>query len=447
MRSATTRAQGPGRPALLQAVIDAMRIPDLRGRILFTLGMLVAFRLLAHVPVISIDPAAMRNLFGTDAQGQLLGFLDLFSGGGLRNLSIVALGVYPYITASIVMQIMTPVIPRLQAISREGESGRQRMNQITHYLMVPIAVAQGYGQLTLLQRLGGLTTFSGDLSLDTFGMLVSFTAGSVFLVWLGELITEKGIGNGVSLIIFAGIVAQFPTIVGQGFLERNNLGGLLLLVGIGVLIVYLIVLFNEAQRRIPVQYGRSVFRGGRMYRQTGTSFLPLRVNSAGMIPLIFAFAIMILPGTLASYFADPTSTSIFGTVANFFTVSLSPQGVMYWVFVFLLVVAFTFFYTLVIFQQQNMAENLQKNGGFIPGIRPGRPTSDYINRVLIRITWGGAIFLGFVAILPYFATQVTDIRAINLTGASLLIMVGVALDTLRQLEAQLLMRNYEGFLR
>ncbi|MBI4310420.1 MAG: preprotein translocase subunit SecY [Chloroflexi bacterium] len=435
---------------MLQAVIDAVRTPDLRARILFTLLLLVAFRMLAHVPVVNVDPAVLRDLFNRgDAQSDLLGFLDLFSGGGLRNLSIVALGVYPYITASIVVQIMTPVIPPLQAMAKEGESGRQRLNQLTHYLTVPIAMAQGYGQLSLMQRLGGLTetTFVGGLGLETLGILVSLTAGSMFLVWMGELITERGIGNGVSIIIFGGIVAQFPQFVGQGFLERSNLSGLLLLVGLGFAMVYLIVLFTEAQRRVPVQYGRSVFRGGRMFRQSGTSFLPLRVNSAGMIPLIFAFSIMILPGTVASYFANPTSDSIGARIANFFTTSMSPTGAAYWIFVFILVVAFTFFYTLVIFQQQNLAENLQKNGGFIPGIRPGKPTSDYINRVIVRITWGGALFLGFVAILPYFATLITDIRAIQISSASLLIMVGVALDTLRQLEAQLLMRNYEGFLR
>ncbi|MBI4338925.1 MAG: preprotein translocase subunit SecY [Chloroflexi bacterium] len=435
---------------MLQAVIDAFRTPDLRAKIVFTLGMLVAFRLLAHVPVINIDPAVLRDLFNRgDAQSQILGFLDLFSGGGMRTLSIVSMGVYPYITASIVIQIMTPVIPRLQALSKEGEAGRQRMNQLTHYLTVPIAVAQAYGQLTLIRRLGGLdqAAFSGAFSAETVGILISLTAGTIFLVWLGELITERGIGNGVSIIIFGGIVAQFPQILGQGFLARNNLGGLLLLGVIGVLIVYFIVLFTEAQRRVPVQYGRSIFRGGRMYRQSGTSFLPLRVNSAGMFPLIFAFSIMILPATVASYFAIPGSTSIGGSIANFFAVNLSPQGWVYWAAVFVLVLAFTFFYTIIIFQQQNLADNLQKNGGFIPGIRPGRPTQDYINRVLIRITWGGALFLALVAVLPYFATQVTDIRAIQLSSASLLIMVGVALDTLRQLEAQLMMRNYEGFLR
>ncbi len=446
MRASPSRAQGPQRPALLQALIDAFRTPDLRARILFTLGMLVVFRFLAHVPVINVDPGAMSDLF---ERNQLLGFLDMFSGGGMRNLSIVALGVYPYITASIVMNLMTPVVPRLQALAKEGEAGRQQMNQLTHYLMIPIALAQGYGQMSLIQRLGGLSSigFTGGFSLETLAILVSLTAGTTFLVFLGELITERGIGNGVSIIIFAGIVAQFPQMIGQGFLERNNLGGLLMLIAIGVLIVYLIVLFTEAQRRVPVQYGRSVFRGGRMYRQSGTSFLPLRVNSAGMIPLIFAFSIMILPATVASYIADPTSPSTAGRIANFFTTAFAPQGLIYWLFLFILVMAFTFFYTLVIFQQQNLAENLQKNGGFIPGIRPGRPTGEYLNRVIIRITWGGALFLGLVAIIPFFATQLTDVRAISLSAASLLIMVGVALDTLRQLEAQLLMRNYEGFLR
>ena len=444
-RATSSRQTSSSRPALLQAMIDAFRVPDLRYRILFLLGMLVVFRFLAHVPVTNIDRDALSGAFESN---QLLGFIDLFSGGGLRNLSIMALGVYPYITSSIVMQLMSPVIPRLQALAKEGEAGRQKMNQITHYLMIPIALAQGYGQIHLINRFGGLagSDYVGGLDLTVMTMILSMTAGSVFLVWLGELITEKGIGNGISIIIFAGIVAQFPQMVGQGFLERNNLGGLLLLVAIGVLIVYLIVLFTEAQRRVPVQYGRSVFRGGRMYRQSGASYVPLRVNSAGMIPLIFAFSIMILPATIASYIASPTSTTTFGQIARFFETSLAPTGLTYWAFVFILVVLFTFFYTLVTFQQQNLAENLQKNGGFIPGIRPGRSTSDFLNRVVIRITWGGAIFLGAVAVIPYFATMITDIRAIQLSSASLLIMVGVALDTLRQLEAQLLMRNYEGFL-
>ena len=283
--------------------------------------------------------------------------------------------------------------------------------------------------------------------MPTLAMVLSMVAGTMFLVWLGELITERGLGNGISLIIFGGIVARFPQIVGQGFLESDQTAGLLLLVVLGLIIIYLIVLFTEAQRRVPVQYGRSVFRGGRMQRQSGSTFLPLRVNSAGMIPLIFAFSIIILPGTIASYFRNPLSDDFFSRLARFFANTLDPTNFPYWAGVFILVVLFTFFYTLVIFQQQNLSENLQRNGGFIPGIRPGRPTQEYLTKVLIRITWGGALFLGLIAIIPFFVTQATDVRSLTLSSTSLLIMVGVALDTMRQLEAQLLMRNYEGFIR
>ncbi len=425
-------------------MMDAMRVPDVRSKILFTLAMLVVFRFVAQVPVPGVDTQALQQAFQQQA---LLGFLDLFSGGALSNLSVAALGVYPYITASIVMQILVPAIPQLKAISQEGEMGRQRINQITHYATVPIAFLQSWGQLTLLRQSGVLPGVDFGLNIGTAAMLISMVAGTMFLVWLGELITERGLGNGISLIIFGGIVANFPTVIGQGFLESDQAAGLLLLGIFGFGIIFVIVLFNEAQRRVPVQYGRSIYRGGQMQRQTGATFLPLRVNSAGMIPLIFAFSIIILPATIFSYFQDPLSQSFFSRLARFFTNTLDPSNFPYWAAVFFLVVIFTFFYTLVIFQQQNLAENLQRNGGFIPGIRPGRPTQEYLNRVIIRITWGGALFLGIIAIIPYFVTQATDIRALTLSSTSLLIMVGVALDTMRQLEAQLLMRNYEGFIR
>ena len=425
-------------------MIDAMRVPDLRAKILFTLSMLVVFRFVAHVPVPGVDTQALAQAFQSNA---LLGFLDLFSGGALANLSVAALGVYPYITASIVMQILTPVIPQLKALSQEGEYGRQRVNQITHWITVPVAVLQSWGQLTLLRSSGVLPTVDFGLNLTTLAIVISMVAGTMFLVWLGELITERGLGNGISLIIFGGIVASFPQMVGQGFLERDEAAGLLLLLVFGLGIIYVIVLFNEAQRRVPVQYGRSVYRGGRMQRQSGSTFLPLRVNSAGMIPLIFAFSIIILPATIASYFRNPLSDDIFSGFARFLADTLDPVRFPYWGAVFVLVVLFTFFYTLIIFQQQNLDENLQRNGGFIPGIRPGRPTQEYLNRLIVRITWGGALFLGTIAVLPYFVTQITDVRALTLSSTSLLIMVGVALDTMRQLEAQLLMRNYEGFIR
>ncbi|MFP6635217.1 MAG: preprotein translocase subunit SecY [Dehalococcoidia bacterium] len=439
--------QGGRLPRLLQAAIDAFSLPDLRSKILFTLALLAIYRFAAHIPMPGIDQQALSNLFENN---DLLGFLDLFSGGALRRMSIVALGVFPYITASIVMQLITPVFPKLQEMAREGESGRAKMSRITHWLTVPIALAQGYGQLMLLQGSGVFAGsgfevgFYGASLLPTVAALLSIVAGTMFLVWLGELITERGIGNGISLIIFSGIVAGFPGLLSQGFGSDNVLGiGFFAIIGVGI--IALIVMFNEAHRRIPVQYGRSIFRGGRMYRQSGATYLPLRINSAGMIPLIFAFSIVILPGTMATYFA--TTTGVVGDIARFFADLLIPTSPPYWIMVFILVVIFTFFYTLVVFNQQNLAENLQRNGGFVLGIRPGRPTQEYLNKVIVRITMGGALFLGFIAIVPYLASLITDVQAISLSSTSLLIMVGVGLDTMRQLEAQLMMRNYEGFLR
>ena len=444
MRQAQTVSS---RPRLLQAMIDVAGQPDLRRKVLFTLAMLVIFRGVAHVPVPGVDLAGLSRFF---QDNQLAGMLDLFSGGALRNLSIAAMGVYPYITSSIIMQLLIPVIPQLQALSKEGgEAGRQRLNQYTHWLTVPMALAQSYGQLVLLERGGVLTSgvgFTGGQFGSTFAMMVSMTAGTMFLVWLGELITERGIGNGISMIIFAGIVSGLPQLLGQSFLQRGNLGGLLVFFGIALLTVFFIVMFTEAQRRIPVQYGRSVFRSGRMYRQTGSTHIPLRVNSAGMIPIIFAFSIMIFPGLVASYFVN-ADTNWIATAARFTRGLFDATGTFYWVATFFLVVAFAFFYAIVVFQQQNIAETLQRNGGFVPGIRPGKPTNDYITRVLLRITWGGALFLGVVAIIPFFSQGFTGVQGLQLTGVAILIVVGVALDTMRQLEAQLLMRRYEGFIR
>jgi preprotein translocase subunit SecY len=440
------QAQG-ARPRLLEAAIEAFRQPDVRRKILFTLAMLLIFRFVAHVPVPGVDSDSLQDTFDNNA---ILGFLNIFSGGALQNLSVAALGVYPFITATIVMQLAQPLVPRLAALAKEGEAGRNKIQLYTHWLTVPLAAFQGYAQLLLIQQLGGVSGigFTGEEALPTLATLASMIAGTMFLVWLGERISENGVGNGVSLIIFGGIVAGLPSIVGRGVLTGTGaaVGGILLLAVVTILIVGFIVLFQEAQRRIPVQYARSSIRGGRLYRQQGQSFIPLRVNSAGMIPLIFAFSIMIFPPVAAQFVAETADVGWLVNVAEFFQTALSPTGLFYWVMVFTLVVLFTFFYTMVIFQQQNLAENLQRQGGFIPGIRPGRPTQEYITRVLIRITWGGAIFLGIVAVLPFFATRLTNVQALQISAAGLLIVVGVVLDTMRQIESQMMMRNYEGFI-
>jgi preprotein translocase subunit SecY len=440
------QAQGAS-PRLLEAAIEAFRQPDVRRKILFTLAMLLIFRFVAHVPVPGVDSDVLQDTFDNNA---ILGFLNIFSGGALENLSVAALGVYPFITATIVMQLAQPLVPRLAALAREGEAGRNKIQLYTHWFTVPLAAFQGYAQLLLIQQLGGVSGigFTGDEALPTVATLASMIAGTMFLVWLGERISENGVGNGVSLIIFGGIVAGLPGILGRGVLTGTGaaVGGILLLAVVTVLIVAFIVLFQEAQRRIPVQYSRSSIRGGRLYRQQGQSFIPLRVNSAGMIPLIFAFSIMIFPPVAAQFLAETADVGWIVTFGEFFQTALSPTGLFYWVMVFTLVVLFTFFYTMVIFQQQNLAENLQRQGGFIPGIRPGRPTQEYITRVLIRITWGGAIFLGIVAVLPFFATRLTNVQALQVSAAGLLIVVGVVLDTMRQIESQMMMRNYEGFI-
>ena len=329
---------------------------------------------------------------------------------------------------------------------------------------MPLCFVQGYAQLVILhqavQGSGATATamfnpsFTGPSALVTFTALFSMTAGSLFLVWLGELITENGIGNGISVIIFGGIVAGMPGLVNQLFNSSIGFFAIAILAVLTVVLIAAIVYMQEAVRKVPVQYAKSVFRAGKMYRQAGQSHIPLRVNSAGMIPLIFAFSIVILPAYAAQFIHDSSSTPWIRSAANIVSDFISPgtsgrQGGSpgFYVFVFLLVIGFSFFYTLVVYQQQNLAENLQKQGGFVPGIRPGRPTGEYIMRVLVRITWAGAIFLGIVAILPYLVTNWFSINSLTISSTGMLIVVGVVLDTMKQLEAQLLMRNYEGFIR
>jgi preprotein translocase subunit SecY len=434
--------------SMLQALLNAFKIPDLRQKLMFTLAMLVVFRFIAHVPVPGVNVAALERLF---EDNQFIGFLDIFSGGALASFSIAAMGVYPYITASIIMQLLVPVIPRLQEISKEGESGRSRINQMTHWLCVPLAMAQAYGTPQLLNATSPgsepiINNFGfGVNPLGTLAIIISMTAGTMLLIWIGELVTQHGVGNGVSMIIFGGIVARVPAQMLQAIVGGTSLVALGIFLVIGVITVAAIVYIYEGQRRIPVQVAKRI-RGRRMEGGQSTH-IPLKVNSAGMIPLIFASSILIFPGTIAGYFLgveNEWGRWIAESVYNFFNLS---QSWGYWLLFFWLVVAFTFFYTLVIFQQQNIAENLQKQGGFIPGIRPGRPTAEYLYKVLIRNTLVGALFLGAIAVMPFFVQSATGVQNLPLQATALLIVVGVGLDTMRQLEAQLLMRHYRGFIK
>lgn len=434
---------------MLQAVINAFKIPEIRRKILFTLAMLVLFRLIASVPVPGVDREGIRSYIETN---QLLGMLNLFSGGGLNNFSIVALGVYPYITATIIMQLMTPIIPRLNELSQEGQQGRNVIDRYTHYITIPLALLQGYGQMLLFSSDQGgnlienFGLFDRDTFLPTAALLITLTAGTMLLVWIGELITENGIGNGISVIIFGGIVASLPGAV-WGLLTGNdlqtNLMGTLAFALIGLLTVVGVVLINEGQRRIPVHHAKRV-RGNRQYGGTNTN-IPLKVNSAGMIPLIFAVSIMVFPGMVANFLSGSNVGWVRDVAVNLST-WMSPDTVPYNIIYFVMVIGFTFFYTVVVFQQQRIPESLQRQGAFIPGVRPGKNTAAYLQKVLTRITFVGALFLGVIAVLPFIASRITGVESLLLSATSLLIVVGVAIDTMRQLESQLMMRNYEGFI-
>jgi preprotein translocase subunit SecY len=433
---------------VFEALVNAFRAPDIRRRILFVLGMLIVYRFLAFVPVPGVDTQAVANLI---EQQQFLQLLDLFSGGGLHSFSIVAMGVNPYINASIIMQLMTGVVPRLQALSREGEYGRTKINQYTRYLTVPLALLQAYGYLAILSSQNIVTDFD-ILSFATISQMVTLAAGTVLAMWIGELITERGIGNGISFIIFAGIVARVP----QGlaaYLSNPDIAGGIAFAILAIVVVAAIVYIQEGQRRIPIQYASRV-RGRRMY-QGGATFLPLRVNQAGVIPIIFAVSILLFPTQIASYFATPANSpegtaTLVNQAADAIVNFLSPQGIPYIIFYFLLTMGFTYFYTAFTFKPDETADQLRKNGGFIPGIRPGAPTRDYLARVVYRISLAGAIFLGVVAVSPLVLGKVFAggvIGSFALGGTALLIVVSVVVETMKQIEAQLMMRNYEGFIR
>ena len=426
---------------MFDSLLNAFRAPDIRRRILVVLGLLIVFRFLAAVPVPGIDRSQLEQFL---AGNPLFGLLNLFSGGGLSNFSVIALGMNPYINASIIMQLMQGVVPSLQALSREGEYGRNKITQYTRYLSVPMAMLQAYGFLALLNANGVLTGRFDLGSFDTLTQIATLTAGAITLMWIGELITERGIGNGISFIIFAGIVSRAPAAIGA-FTINPNIPGLIAFGVMAVLAVAVIIYIQEGQRRIPIQYASRV-RGRRMY-QGGQTFLPLRVNQAGVIPIIFAVSILLFPVQLATYFTA-SEIPIIRDIANGIVTLLGGHSLLYVVLYFLLTIGFTYFYTAFTFKPDETAEQLRKNGGFIPGIRPGRPTQEYLARVVSRITFAGALFLGVVAVLPTFVGILfPDLGAIGLGGTSLLIVVSVVVETMKQIEAQLMMRNYEGFIR
>ncbi|MDQ1323194.1 MAG: preprotein translocase subunit SecY [Chloroflexota bacterium] len=425
---------------MFEAILNAFRAPDLRRRILFVAGILFVFRFLAHVPVPGVDRTQLASFLESSP---IFGLLDLFSGGGLASFSVVALGVNPYINASIIMQLMTGVVPSLQALQREGEYGRTKINQYTRYLAVPMALLQAYGFMALLSSNNVLTTPFDFGSWETWTQIATLTAGSIVLMWMGELITEKGIGNGISFIIFAGIVSGAPAAI-LAFIASPDLVRLVLFGLFGVAAVATIIYVQEGQRRIPVQYASRV-RGRRMY-QGGQTFLPLRVNQAGVIPIIFAVSILLFPSQIASYFT--TSPDPIGAIARAIVTLLSPGSWVYVISYFLLTFGFTYFYTAFTFKPDETAEQLRKNGGFIPGIRPGRPTQEYLAKVVTRITVAGALFLGIVAVLPPLIGMISpSLNGLALGGTSMLIVVSVVVETMKQLEAQLLIRQYEGFIK
>lgn len=421
---------------MLEIFRNIFKIPDLKKRLLFTLGMLVVVRLGSHLPLPGVDKEAMANLF---AQGGILGFFDLFAGGALSRFSVFALGIMPYINASIIMNLLTAVVPALEQWAKEGEEGRAKITKITRYATVFLAVIQAFGISVWLQNMGVLMISGFGFR---FLLLITLTAGTCFLMWLGEQITDFGIGNGISIIIFGGIIARIPSQIVQTFklLQVGEIGiiPLVSLLLISVVVIGGVIAIQKGQRRIPVQYAKRVI-GRRMYGGQGTH-IPLRVNQAGVIPIIFASAILLFPATIAQFFQN---LAFMKSMSE----ALSPGQPLYLVIYALLIIVFTYFYTAITFNPANMADNMKKYGGFIPGIRPGKNTTVYIDYIMTRITLSGALFLALIAILPNILIKITGITTFYFGGTSLLIMVGVALETVQQIESHMLMRHYEGFIK
>jgi len=423
---------------MLRTIANAFSVADIRKKIAFTAAMLLLYRLGAYIPAPGVDIQAVKELESNFGGGGILNLLNSFSGGSLSRLSLFALGIMPYITASIILQLMTVVVPSLEKLQKEGEVGQQKITQYTRYLTVGLAFAQSFGYVFLFRSFGSETgnNFLGNLGgAKVLLIVISLTAGCTLLMWLGELITQRGIGNGISLMIFASIVSGLPTGLSSWWNNPDQVF-VVMMPFLALAVIVAIVFVQEGQRRIPVQYAKRMV--GRKMTSGGSTYLPLRVNMAGVIPVIFAASIMAFPPTIGQLLNTPAALDF----ASFF----SPEGWAYVVGEVFFIVIFTYFYTAVTFNPVDQADNLKKYGGFIPGVRPGRPTAEYLDRILSRLTFPGALYLGAVAALPTILLSQTSAN-FAFGGTSILIVIGVALETVKQLEAQLMMRNYEGFLK
>jgi preprotein translocase subunit SecY len=455
---------------MIESVRAAFTLPDLRRRIIFTIGMLIIYRLLANIPVPGVNLQAWLAFTSQDSGNAVVNFLDLLSGGAVRNFSVMAMGVYPYITASIIIQLLTPIIPQLKEMDEEGESGRNRKNKLTYYFTVPLAFLQAIGQIRLIgfSLAGGIESIMpnfgfapGDI-LPTMTTLIAMVGGTMFAIWMGERITEEGIGQGISLIIFSGIVAGILPALAQLFTLEDTVALVFTLVAFVVILiatVLVIVVIQEGERRITVKYSRSI-RGRKQY-QAQSTYIPLKVNTAGMIPIIFAQSLLTFPPLIAGLFISGSGSIVdqIATAISNFGAAQDPEIAplsffLYWFLYFVLVVGFTFFYTDVMVRQQNLAQNLKRNNGIIPGLRPGAQTERYITSIVRRITLVGALFLGIIAILPGIMAVLSVVlqiegleqSALIISGAGLIIVVGVVLDTMRQLDAEFKMRGYERYM-
>jgi preprotein translocase subunit SecY len=423
---------------ILSIFRNSIKSPDVRKKILFTGLIFLITRIFAHIPVPGVNLVQLQALF---SQNQFLALLDIFSGGTLANFSVMALGLNPYINASIILQLLTMVFPKLEELQKEGEAGRQKINQYTRMLTVPLAILQAIGMYALLRNQAIIPNLN---PISLISLIVTMTAGTMLLVWLGELITERGVGNGISLLIFAGIISSLPVVFTQTVTTINaqNFFNIAIFIAMGILVIASIVIINEATRQITVYYAKQV-RGNKMYGGQSTH-LPLRLNQAGVIPIIFAVSLVLLPSLIANYLVV-SKNPVLHNIGSTITLWFDPSGFMYNAFYFILVVGFTYFYTAVVFNPKKISEEIQKYGGFIPGIRPGTPTANYLNYILTRITLAGALFLGLIAILPSIARVFTNVENLVLGGTGILIVVSVVLETIKAIEAQLVMRNYEGY--